>query len=81
MGRGQVACYDPATGEKLSSVAVPAPHTSSCAFGGPELKTLFITSARQDLTPEQLAKYPLSGNLFATEPGVAGVPTHSFRAG
>ncbi|PJJ59756.1 SMP-30/gluconolactonase/LRE family protein [Hymenobacter chitinivorans] len=78
-GGAQVGCYDPATGHKLGAVPVPALHTSSCAFGGPELKTLFITSARQDLTPAQLAQYPLSGNIFATEPGAVGLPADVYR--
>ncbi|TGE29316.1 SMP-30/gluconolactonase/LRE family protein [Hymenobacter metallicola] len=78
-GGGQVGCYDPLTGQKLQTIPVPAPHTTSCAFGGPELKTLFITTARQDLTPEQLQAYPLSGSVFALEPGVAGVPAHIFQ--
>ncbi|UOQ50780.1 SMP-30/gluconolactonase/LRE family protein [Hymenobacter cellulosivorans] len=78
-GGAQVVCYDPASGEKLASVPVPAPHTTSCAFGGPGLTTLFITTARQDLTPEQLAQYPLSGNVFATEPGAVGVPANEYR--
>jgi sugar lactone lactonase YvrE len=80
-GAGRVARFDPATGQQTGFIAVPAPHTSSCAFGGPELKTLFITTARHELTPEQLQQYPLSGNLFAVEPGVAGVPAHCFRSG
>ena len=73
-GGGAVRCYNPATGALLQVVRVPAPFTSSCAFGGPELKTLFITSARGGLTPQQQAEFPLSGDVFATEPGVAGVP-------
>jgi sugar lactone lactonase YvrE len=77
-GAGQVHRYDPATGALLQTIYVPAPHTSSCAFGGPELKTLYITSARGGLSPEQQAQFPLSGNVFAVEPGVAGVPACFF---
>ncbi|MCB2408018.1 SMP-30/gluconolactonase/LRE family protein [Hymenobacter lucidus] len=77
-GGGQVACYDPLTGEKCRAIAVPAPNTSSCAFGGPGLRTLFITTARQDLSPAQLAEYPLSGSVFAVEPGVAGIAANRY---
>ena len=77
-GGGCVHRYDPATGVLLQVVAVPAPFTSSCAFGGPELKTLFITSARGGLPLQQLAEFPLSGNVFAAQPGVAGVPACFF---
>jgi sugar lactone lactonase YvrE len=79
-GAGQVHRYDPGTGTLLQTIYVPAPHTSSCAFGGPELKTLYITTARGGLSPEQQAQFPLSGNLFAAEPGVAGVPACFFGA-
>jgi len=77
-GGGAVHRYDPTTGALLQAVTVPALHTSSCAFGGPELKTLYITTARGGLSPEQLEQCPESGNVFAVEPGVAGVPACFF---
>ena len=77
-GGGAVHRYDPATGALLQVVLVAAPFTSSCAFGGPGLKTLFITTARGGLTPPQCQEFPLSGNLFSIEPGVAGVPACFF---
>ena len=77
-GGGAVHRYDPATGALLQVVRVAAPFTSSCAFGGTGLKTLFITTARAGLTPQQLQDFPLSGNVFAIEPGVAGVPAFFF---
>ena len=77
-GGGAVHRYDPVTGALLRVVLVAAPFTSSCAFGGPGLKTLFITTARGGLLPSQQQEYPLSGNLFAVEPGVAGVPAFFF---
>ena len=72
--------YDPQTGALLQVVVVPALLTSSCAFGGPALKTLYITTARHGLSPEELERYPLSGNLFAVEPGVAGIPANFYGA-
>ncbi len=80
-GGGRVNCYHAATGELLHTVAVPAPNTSSCAFGGPGLKTLFITTAREGLNAAAVAEYPLSGNLFAVQPGVAGVLAEAYRGG
>ena len=77
-GGGAVNRYDPTSGALLQSIAVPAPFTSSCAFGGPGLRTLYITSARGGLSPEQVAQFLLSGNVFAAEPGVAGVPAFFF---
>ncbi|MBF9143593.1 SMP-30/gluconolactonase/LRE family protein [Hymenobacter properus] len=80
-GAGQVRRYDPETGALLQTIHVPAPNTSSCAFGGPELKTLFITTGRGGLTAQQQREFPLSGNLFAVEPGMAGVPAYFFGQG
>jgi sugar lactone lactonase YvrE len=80
-GAGRVHCYDPGTGALRQVITVPAPFTSSCAFGGPGLETLFITTARGGLTPQQAAEFPLSGDVFAVRPGVAGVPACFFGAG
>ena len=52
-GGGAVHCYDPGTGALLNVVEVPAPFTSSCAFGGTVLETLYITTARGGLSDEQ----------------------------
>ncbi len=54
-------------------VSVPIRNPTTCTFGGPELKTLYITSAR--------SAERLSGSLFAMEPGVAGIPDGRFRLG
>jgi len=54
-------------------VFLPAQNPTTCTFGGPGLKTLYITSAR---SAEQL-----SGSLFAMEPEVAGIPDGRFRLG
>lgn len=68
-----VYCYNPYTGELLKQIQVPAPNVASCAFGGENLDTLYITTARAGLTPEQLEEYPLSGSLFYCVPGDKGV--------
>jgi sugar lactone lactonase YvrE len=47
-------------------------------FGGPDLKTLYVTSAVWDLTPEKLEDQPQAGGLFAVDVGVAGVPEPRF---
>ena len=78
-GGGAVHCHDPGTGALLQIVAVPAPFTSSCAFGGPQLRTLYITSARGGLSEEQARAFPLSGDVFAAEPGASGVPAEFYR--
>lgn len=68
------------TGEIVGRIEVPAPHTSCPVFAGPDLDTLVITTAREDLAPEQLAEHPLSGRLFTVRTGHRGNPP-SFWAG
>jgi sugar lactone lactonase YvrE len=59
-------------------VEIPATRITSCAFGGSDLKTLYVTTARQKLTPEQLAREPLAGCVFAFETGTGGLPEPHF---
>ena len=49
------------------SIAVPTSKPAMCAFGGPGLDTLFVTSI-------QIDGDPLSGAIFALRPGVTGLP-------
>jgi sugar lactone lactonase YvrE len=77
-GAGEVRCYSPA-GERMATVNVPAPHTSSVAFVGAARDRLLITTARDELSGAQLAEWPLSGRLFIADVGAAGVPTTPWR--
>ena len=73
-GGACVTCHDPVSGAELDRIALPTSHITNCAFGGAQLRTLFITSARSGLSAEQLATQPLAGGLFAIDldtPGVA----------
>jgi sugar lactone lactonase YvrE len=77
-GGGRVGCYDPATGRQLVDIEVPAPNVTSCCFGGKELTTLYITTAREGLTDEQLKQFPLSGSLFMCDLEVRGLNADIF---
>jgi sugar lactone lactonase YvrE len=66
------------TGELLEVVDIPCSRVTSVAFGGPDLSTLYITSARHELSAEQLAREPLAGAIFALDPGVRGQPMTPF---
>lgn len=77
-GKG-VARFDPATGELMQKIDVPAPHTTSCTFGGKDLKTLYITTARNELSENDLKTYPLSGGLFAINLDVKGVAANFYK--
>ena len=54
-------------------IALPASQITSCAFGGANLTTLFITSATQNMDAAQLAAEPTAGHLFAVDVGVKGL--------
>jgi len=77
-GGGQVRCYSP-SGDRLATVVVPAPNTSSVAFVGTGLETLLITTGREGLSGTQLAEFPDSGKLFTADVGVRGLPTTPWR--
>ena len=59
-------------------VPVPASNITSCAFGGADLRTLYIVSAYQGLSDEQRARQPAAGGLFAIDVGVQGLPEARF---
>lgn len=54
-------------------IELPVSQPTSCAFGGPDLRTLYVTTARQKLSAEVLAAEPLAGALLALDVGVAGL--------
>ena len=72
-GGGCVTRWDPRTGQQLATVTVPTPLVTSCAFGGPRLDRLYITTARRDATATTLA-----GGLFCAEVGVKGLEAFEF---
>lgn len=77
-GGAAVRRWDPDDGTLLKTVFVPARNVTSCTFGGADLDNLYITTARQGNSEEDLIKYPLSGGLFSCKPGVKGVRTNFF---
>jgi sugar lactone lactonase YvrE len=74
---GRITRYRP-DGSIERVVSMPVPRPTSLTFGGPGYRTLFITSARTGLTPEQLDAAPLSGALFALDTDCAGLPPARF---
>ena len=61
-----------ADGRLDRTVSVPGGWITNCAFGGPELRTLYITTARVDLDADVQRRQPHAGSLFAVEVDVAG---------
>lgn len=77
MRGARVTRYTP--GGKIDRVIeLPCENVTSCCFGGADLETLYITTARQRLSDDELAAQPLAGSLFAAEVGVRGMPEPVF---
>lgn len=70
---GQVTRFSP-EGEILSVIALPASQVTACAFGGPGLRTLFVTSASEGLSQTELSSQSEAGHLFAVKVGIPGRP-------
>lgn len=66
--------YSPA-GELIGRVRFPVANVTKMAFGGDGLRTVYATTARQLLKPEEIARQPQIGDLFEFDAGVAGVPS------
>jgi len=76
-GAGRVVRYA-ADGTVDRVLELPAEQPSCVAFGGPDLDLLFVTTARDGLTPEALARQPHCGNVFVYKVGVRGLPDGRF---
>ena len=66
-------------GEVLTRVAFPVSRISSCAFVGADLKTLLITTAKEDLSPAERRTEVLSGSIFSLNVEVPGLEPFRFR--
>lgn len=69
----KVVCFDPATKTVEQQIDFPCIETTACAFGGPDLQDLYITTGLKPGLEE-----PLAGRLFVCRPGATGVPSSVF---
>jgi sugar lactone lactonase YvrE len=74
---GEVVRIDP-EGRRVDAIALPVSRPTSTMFGGADLRTLFVTTARQERPADELAQLPESGGIFSKPVEVAGLPEHSF---
>lgn len=74
---GRVVRFSP-EGELVAEHEVPCPHPTMVAFGGADLRTLYITTATQHLDAEGKARWPQAGNLLQMQAGVAGLAEPGF---
>jgi L-arabinonolactonase len=77
-GSGRVTAYSP-DGSQFAQIDLPVSHVTCPAFGGADLNLLFVTSAREGLSDEQLAREPNAGDVFVYRLGVTGLPASIWR--
>jgi sugar lactone lactonase YvrE len=77
-GRHRLSRWNPVNGALLRTYELPVSQVTACAFGGPRLDALYITSARTGLDAAALAREPLAGGLFVVYPGVPGLPAFEY---
>ena len=68
------------TGEILQEIQVPARCPTMIAFGGDDLRTLYITTGRKGRSEQELQQYPLSGCVFSVRVEVAGRLEYPYRS-
>ena len=78
-GTGELHRYTP-DGQLDTIVKLPVSQVTSAAFGGADLCTLYITTARENFTAADLRHQPHAGDIFACTPGVTGRPPYLFGA-
>jgi D-xylonolactonase len=70
-----------AQGALLGQVAFPCPNITKLAFGGDDLRTVFVTTARKGMSDEARARLPLAGGLFSFRVETPGLAQHEFSIG
>ncbi|MEH2095992.1 SMP-30/gluconolactonase/LRE family protein [Nostoc sp.] len=65
-------------GEEILRIKLPVQLPTSCAFGGDDLRTLYITTASVGLSQAEIDKSFYSGDLFALQTDVTGLPAYNF---
>ena len=76
---GRRVCQFAPDGRLLQTLLTPAQCPTMPCFGGEDLKTLYLTTARHGRSAAELAQYPDSGAVFFTRVAVAGLPVNFFR--
>lgn len=76
---GALRRYSP-EGQLDAVIPLPVSHPTSCAFGGAELRDLFVTTASDRLSADERATQPLAGRLLRMRPGATGQPSASAKA-
>tara|TARA_R110002012_G_scaffold317308_1_gene533330 strand:- start:9333 stop:10253 length:921 start_codon:yes stop_codon:yes gene_type:complete len=78
-GGAGVYRWNPASGDLLEKIDLPVPNVTCCCFVGENLDTLLITTAQENMSSEQLKKYPLSGDIFLVKTKAKGYLSNLFE--
>ena len=62
----------------MHTFTLPVPNITCATFGGPDLTTLFVSTASKGMTAAQKQACPEAGHLFALDVGIQGVAAHAF---
>ncbi len=76
-GGSRLIRYD-AHGRKEREMILPVEYPTACAFGGPRLDDLYITTAQNRLTPAERARQPYAGDLLRARLSIFGLPQGVF---
>lgn len=71
-------CFNP-QGKQIDFIRLPVANVTKLAFGGPDLKTAYFTTAAQGLSMKERAEQPFAGDLFSCRMNIAGVATTPFK--
>lgn len=77
---GRIERYTP-QGRRVQTLPMPCSNITKLAFGGADLRTAYVTTARTGLDAQQLAEQPLAGGLFSFRVDTPGLPQHAIREG
>jgi sugar lactone lactonase YvrE len=77
-GGGCVRHYS-AEGELRATLPIPSIQTTSCAFGGPQLNQLFVTTATENWSDEQRRADPRAGLVYRIDTDATGRPARPYR--
>lgn len=66
-------------GQLASTIPLPTLRPTMPCFGGPEMRTLYVTSLTENVSPEMLERHPLCGSIVKVEVVTPGAPVHRFR--
>lgn len=78
-GAGSVVRHAP-DGSVAETLNLPVSQPTCVAFGGDDMRLMFVTSAREKLSPQHLLEEPLAGSVLIYEADVAGLPDRRYAA-